>query len=50
MRERAKLIGGKLEIWSEIGAGTEVELCIAAARAYATAGKRSWISELLAKK
>ena len=50
MRERAKLIGGKLVIWSEVGAGTEVELRIPAAAAYATAAKRSWISELLAKK
>ena len=50
MRERGKLIGGKLVIWTEIGAGTEVELCIPAAVAYATATKRSWISEFLAKK
>jgi signal transduction histidine kinase len=50
MRERGKLIGGKLVIWSEADAGTEVELCIPAAAAYATAAKRSWISELLAKK
>jgi ligand-binding sensor domain-containing protein/signal transduction histidine kinase len=50
MRERGKLIGGKLVIWSEVGTGTEVELRIPAAAAYATASKRSWISELLAKK
>ena len=50
MRERGKLIGGKLVIWSEVGAGTEVELRIPAAAAYTTATKRSWISELLAKK
>jgi ligand-binding sensor domain-containing protein/signal transduction histidine kinase len=50
MRERGKLIGGKLVIWSEVGAGTEVELRIPAAAAYAAATKRSWISELLAKK
>jgi len=50
MRERGKLIGGNLVIWSEVGAGTEVELRIPAAAAYATATKRSWISELLAKK
>ncbi len=37
MRERASLIGGRLEVWSEIGAGTEVELSIPAARAYDTA-------------
>jgi signal transduction histidine kinase/ligand-binding sensor domain-containing protein len=34
MRERAKLIGGKLTIWSAEGAGTEVELAIPASRAY----------------
>ena len=50
MRERGKLIGGKLVIWSEVGAGTEVELRVPAAAAYAAATKRSWISELLAKK
>jgi signal transduction histidine kinase len=50
MRERAKLIGGKLEVWSEIDAGTEVELRIPADAAYATAGRRSWLSELLARR
>jgi signal transduction histidine kinase len=34
MRERAKLIGGKLTVWSELDAGTEVELSIPASRAY----------------
>jgi ligand-binding sensor domain-containing protein/signal transduction histidine kinase len=34
MRERAKLLGGKLAVWSELDAGTEVELLIPAARAY----------------
>jgi signal transduction histidine kinase len=37
MRERAKLIGGKLTVWSEVDLGTEVELSIPAARAYTTA-------------
>jgi signal transduction histidine kinase len=50
MRERGKLIGGKLVIWSEAGAGTEVELRVPAAAAYATTTKRSWISELLARR
>jgi signal transduction histidine kinase len=48
MRERAKLIGGKLVIWSEVDAGTEVELGIPAGVAYVTASKRSWLSQLLA--
>jgi len=42
MRERATLIGGKLAVWSEIGAGTEVELRVPASSAYATDRKRSW--------
>jgi signal transduction histidine kinase/ligand-binding sensor domain-containing protein len=49
MRERAKLIGGKLTVWSELDAGTEVELSIPAARAYtAPSGQRSWLAEKLA--
>jgi chemotaxis protein histidine kinase CheA len=28
MRERAKLAGGDLKIWSEFGSGTEIELSI----------------------
>jgi signal transduction histidine kinase len=34
MRERAQQIGGELEIWSEAGAGTEVELRIPGSIAY----------------
>ena len=34
MRERAKLVGGTLSVWSEIDSGTEVELVIPAAVAY----------------
>jgi len=49
MRERATLIGGKLTIWSEVDAGTEVELRIPASAAYATARKRSWLSQAAAK-
>jgi ligand-binding sensor domain-containing protein/signal transduction histidine kinase len=50
MRERAKLIGGTLVVWSEVDAGTEVELRIPAGTAYATAPKGSWLSQLLARK
>jgi signal transduction histidine kinase len=35
MRERAKLVGGTFEVWSQLDAGTEVELKIPAASAYA---------------
>jgi signal transduction histidine kinase len=38
MRERAKKIRGQLEIWSRAGAGTEIELHVPGAMAYA--GKR----------
>ena len=35
MRERAKLVGGKLAVWSELDSGTETELTIPASIAYA---------------
>jgi signal transduction histidine kinase/ligand-binding sensor domain-containing protein len=52
MRERAKLIGGKLTVWSELDSGTEVELSIPAARAYLAAveRRRSALLEKLAGK
>jgi ligand-binding sensor domain-containing protein/signal transduction histidine kinase len=52
MRERAKLLGGKLAVWSELDSGTEVELRIPASRAYETpAGRRrSWLAEKLTGK
>jgi len=34
IRERAKRIGAQLEVWSEVAAGTEVELSIPASIAY----------------
>jgi signal transduction histidine kinase/ligand-binding sensor domain-containing protein len=34
MRERAKVVGGKLTVWSAPGTGTEVELSVPASRAY----------------
>jgi len=50
MRERAQLVGGKLAVWSELGAGTEVELTIPAVNAYAAAARTSWWSQWLAAK
>jgi signal transduction histidine kinase/ligand-binding sensor domain-containing protein len=38
MRERAKLIGAKLELWSQISSGTEVELTMPASHAYDISG------------
>jgi len=34
MHERAKVVGGKLAVWSELDSGTETELTISAAIAY----------------
>jgi signal transduction histidine kinase len=52
MRERAKLLGGKLTVWSELDSGTELELNIPAARAYLAAveRRRSGLVEKLAGK
>jgi signal transduction histidine kinase len=36
MRERARRIGGKLDVWTATGAGTEIELSIPASIAYRT--------------
>jgi signal transduction histidine kinase len=41
VQERAQRIGAKLEVWSEAGAGTEVQLTIPAALAYETSRDRS---------
>ena len=42
MRERAKLVGGKLTIWSEVDSGTEIELIIPALSAYGKSTRRFW--------
>jgi signal transduction histidine kinase len=42
MRERATLMGGNLELWSNIQSGTEIELTIPAAIAYGTRDSRRW--------
>jgi signal transduction histidine kinase len=45
MQERAKLVGGKLAVWSEIDSGTETELTIPASIAYAKSPlARRWMS------
>jgi len=48
MRERAKSIGGQLEVWSEQGAGTEMELTIPASVAYG--GNGGWRFRLFKSK
>jgi signal transduction histidine kinase len=51
MPERAAMIGGELAVWSEVGAGTEVELRIPANVIYAASSQtRSWWSRLFASK
>jgi signal transduction histidine kinase len=42
MRERAKIVGGNFEVWSEHDSGTEVELTIPAASAYAKPTASRW--------
>jgi len=49
MRERTQKIGGQLKIWSQGGAGTEIELTIPAAIAYPLSSNRlrwHWIKRL----
>ena len=41
MRERAERLGGELELWSEPGAGTEVELRIPASIVYESSAARN---------
>jgi len=51
MRERAKLVGGKLAVWSKLDSGTEVELSIPDSTAYAKPARhRSWLFEKLSGK
>jgi signal transduction histidine kinase/ligand-binding sensor domain-containing protein len=50
MRERATVIGGKLTIWSEVDAGTEMELRLPGNRAYAAPTRSSWFSRKFARK
>jgi signal transduction histidine kinase len=38
MRERARRIGGKLDVWTAEGAGTEIALSIPGSIAYGTSG------------
>jgi len=42
MHERAKLVGGTLEVWSELESGTEIELGIPASVAYIRPAAARW--------
>jgi signal transduction histidine kinase len=46
MRERAKEFGGDLKVWSESGAGTEVQLTIPASLVYAASPARQKLASL----
>jgi signal transduction histidine kinase len=46
MRERAEILGGRLEVWSRLGSGTRVELCIPGAIAYRASTRQSWWSRV----
>jgi len=50
MHERAKIAGGKLTIWSELGSGTEIELSIPAVRAYTQPPRRLRLLQKLSRK
>jgi signal transduction histidine kinase/ligand-binding sensor domain-containing protein len=45
MRERAKLMGGKLTVWTAPQSGTEIDLSVPAAYAYAASPGRPWFAE-----
>ena len=49
MRERAQQIGSELSLWSEVGAGTEVELRIPVSVAYGHSGRRGFFRRFLSK-
>ena len=46
MRERAQKVGAHLDVWGRTGAGTEVELRIAARIAYVSEPNNSWVWKL----
>jgi nitrate/nitrite-specific signal transduction histidine kinase len=50
MRERAEIVGGRLEVWSKRDTGTEVELSIPGSVAYGNPSEPSWFSKVFAGK
>jgi len=50
MRERAEVVGGHLNVWSQTGLGTEIELTIPAAAAYATPRPRGGFAWFVRKR
>lgn len=49
MRERAELFGGKLDVWSKLGSGTQVELSVPGANAYDVSVRWPWGAKLLSR-
>ena len=47
MRERAEIVGGRLEVRSRLDSGTEVELRIPGTIAYGRTVRRSWMAKVL---
>jgi signal transduction histidine kinase len=47
MRERAEVVGGRLEVRSKLDSGTEVELSVPGAIAYGVSTWRSWLLKAL---
>ena len=41
MRERAEIVGGRLEVWSQLDSGTQVELSIPGGIAYDVSARQS---------
>jgi len=46
MRERAEVVRGKLEVWSKLNSGTQVELSVPGKIAYGMLSRPSWWSRL----
>ena len=49
MRERAELFGGKLDVWSKLGSGTQLDLSIPGAIAYDLSARQPGWSKLLSR-
>jgi hypothetical protein len=46
MRERAEVVGGKLEVWSKLNSGTQVELSVPGKIAYGMLSRPAWWSRM----
>ncbi|MGH8525982.1 MAG: ATP-binding protein, partial [Gammaproteobacteria bacterium] len=49
MRERAESVGGRLEVWSKVDSGTEIQLSIPSGFAYSLSDRRPWWSHLVSR-